>query len=376
MRQEADGGEAVTRGPESEGYAFHAPFEVAIISCPADASPTLVRGADGALRLDERSAERLKRKVFAILEVADAHGQEGLVLSALGCGAFHNPPDHVALLFREVFSQYFAARGARSGSIREVVFAIFDDHNVRCRCGHNPRGNLVPFQEAFSSEGDSVNRWRRTGSLVGFLSRARSLPLALSFSLWFSLPCTLARSLARSLVHSLTLARSLSLTLNILLTLALSLAVFGPPLPPISLSLSLCLSVSLSLCLSVPLYYPSLPLSTFRSRTHSPCLSLSSLFRLSVGSGRDTRRGGGRECIQTCRHHLKGGSFFGRRIRSLFVFNGYCRETKGARGLGITARSFCHCHARPVTVTQCTPVSLGPTGCHSARTERGEAGLP
>eukprot|EP00802_Teleaulax_amphioxeia_P011707 Tamp_11741.p1 GENE.Tamp_11741~~Tamp_11741.p1 ORF type:complete len:327 (-),score=60.25 Tamp_11741:904-1794(-) len=156
---------SVFRGPESEGYAFHAPFEVAIISCPADASPTLVRGADGALRLDERSAERLKRKVFAILEVADAHGQEGLVLSALGCGAFHNPPDHVALLFREGFSQYFAARGARSGSIREVVFAIFDDHNVRCRCGHNPRGNLVPFQEAFSSEGDSVNRWRRTGSL-------------------------------------------------------------------------------------------------------------------------------------------------------------------------------------------------------------------
>ena len=264
MRQEADGGEAVTRGPESEGYAFHAPFEVAIISCPADASPTLVRGADGALRLDERSAERLKRKVFAILEVADAHGQEGLVLSALGCGAFHNPPDHVALLFREVFSQYFAARGARSGSIREVVFAIFDDHNVRCRCGHNPRGNLVPFQEAFSSEGDSVNRWRRTGSLVGFLSRARSLPLAFSFSLWFSLPCTLARSLARSLVHSLTLARSLSLTLNILLTLALSLAVFGPPLPPISLSLSLCLSVSLSLCLSVSLSPSTIPLSLFQ----------------------------------------------------------------------------------------------------------------
>jgi hypothetical protein len=63
-----------------------------------------------------------------------------LVLSAFGCGAFGNPPQVVAELFREVLS-------AHSDQIRRVVFCILEDHNSGR--WHNPHGNLAPFVEAF-----------------------------------------------------------------------------------------------------------------------------------------------------------------------------------------------------------------------------------
>ena len=158
---------SVFRGPESEGYPFHTPFTVAIISCAAHVRPDLVYTPGNPPHLSPHSVKRLKEKIIAILEVAEAHEQEGLVLSALGCGAFHNPPDHVASIFQQVFSEFFCAPvtggvggcvGGGSGGgegrrgIKEIVFAIFDDHNARCKCGHNPRGNLLPFQQTFASE--------------------------------------------------------------------------------------------------------------------------------------------------------------------------------------------------------------------------------
>ena len=62
---------------------------------------------------------------------------------ALGCGAFKNPPEHVATLFKE------ALLGPFAGCFEHVVFAIFDDHN--CKKSHNPDGNLAPFQRIFNS---------------------------------------------------------------------------------------------------------------------------------------------------------------------------------------------------------------------------------
>ena len=59
-------------------------------------------------------------------------------LSALGCGAFKNPPKHIALLFKSVIYQY-------AGYFDKICFAIIDDHNTGNQI--NPHGNFLPFEE-------------------------------------------------------------------------------------------------------------------------------------------------------------------------------------------------------------------------------------
>jgi uncharacterized protein (TIGR02452 family) len=64
------------------------------------------------------------------------------VLSAFGCGAFANPPNHVALLFKQVFNEE-----EFKNHFRLVVFSIIDDHNSRKE--QNPEGNVLPFSKVF-----------------------------------------------------------------------------------------------------------------------------------------------------------------------------------------------------------------------------------
>ncbi|CAF4942118.1 unnamed protein product, partial [Rotaria magnacalcarata] len=48
----------------------------------------------------------MRKKLENLLSIAHYHQHDCLILSALGCGAFRNPPDHVAKLFRSVIEQY------------------------------------------------------------------------------------------------------------------------------------------------------------------------------------------------------------------------------------------------------------------------------
>ena len=117
-----------------------------IISCAAVRHPKL-NISHGRRYLAADEAALLTAKIRTVLTLARANGVQALVLSALGCGAFKNPPGHVAELFRAQL------RGEFTGAFEEVVFAIFDDHNSRR--AHNPEGNLLPFQRVF---GSSVKR--------------------------------------------------------------------------------------------------------------------------------------------------------------------------------------------------------------------------
>jgi uncharacterized protein (TIGR02452 family) len=65
-----------------------------------------------------------------------------LVLGAFGCGAFANPPKHMAKIFREVFMEK-----EFKNKFKSVVFAIYEDHNSGK--AHNPNGNVLPFLEVF-----------------------------------------------------------------------------------------------------------------------------------------------------------------------------------------------------------------------------------
>lgn len=143
----------VFRGPEAQGYPMlKHPFNIDVVSCPAIDRPTL----SSATRLSPVAEDDLRIKIRSLLVACQEHGATHLVLSALGCGAFRNPPDHVADLFKEALLPFPLLDGATAGAgptarycFKRVVFSIFDDHNAGR--AHNPEGNFVPFHRCFSA---------------------------------------------------------------------------------------------------------------------------------------------------------------------------------------------------------------------------------
>ena len=84
-------------------------------------------------------AEWTRQKCRSILWAAVRYGHDALVLGALGCGAFHNPPDAIAAAFAELLAGEFANR------FRVVVFGVIKSRtNVEAFGAHFP---LVPSLE-------------------------------------------------------------------------------------------------------------------------------------------------------------------------------------------------------------------------------------
>ncbi len=136
-------GVTVFRGTEEDGYSYlQNPYKVSMITVPAISNPDLEKLNSGEYRIAERLIGPSKQKIRTILRIALAHNHDSLVLGAFGCGAFRNPPKHMAELFKSVLSEEeFRNR------FRRIVFAIIEDHNSRRE--HNPDGNLKPFREVF-----------------------------------------------------------------------------------------------------------------------------------------------------------------------------------------------------------------------------------
>lgn len=120
------------RGPEDRtradlGYPWLAPSEVfPFLELRAAAQD--LRGGDAF------DADEARRRIAAQLDTLQAAGARHAVLSAFGCGAFCNPPDDVAAIYR-------AELDARAGAFAVVAFAIF-------RPGYGP-DNATPFARAF-----------------------------------------------------------------------------------------------------------------------------------------------------------------------------------------------------------------------------------
>jgi len=79
-----------------------------------------------------------------ILRIAGKYAHDCLVLGTFGCGAFQNPPNHIAELFCKVFLEDEFSR-----RFKTVVFAILEDHNTGKE--HNPYGNVLPFLRVFDA---------------------------------------------------------------------------------------------------------------------------------------------------------------------------------------------------------------------------------
>ena len=80
-------------------------------------------------------ADILRKRIWKILTVAQAHGHDSLVLGAWGCGAFGNDGNQVAALFKWALAEDF------KGAFKEVTFAIVDT---------SPEKKFIgPFAECF-----------------------------------------------------------------------------------------------------------------------------------------------------------------------------------------------------------------------------------
>lgn len=130
----------VFRGEEKDGYPLlgEGSFRMSFIAVPGINRPEL----KDATHLADNMIEGTKNKMRTILRIGLRHGHDSLVLGALGCGAFCNPPSHIAQLFHEVFEE-----PEFKNKYRLICFAILDDHNAHR--SHNPEGNYLPFVKEF-----------------------------------------------------------------------------------------------------------------------------------------------------------------------------------------------------------------------------------
>ena len=129
----------VFRGIEQDGYPLlDKSFQMSFIAVAGINRPAL----ESPERIVSELVEPVKNKIRTIFRIGLLHGHDSLVLGALGCGAFRNPPSHTAKLFHEVMEE-----PEFKNKYKLLLFAILDDHNARLK--HNPDGNYLPFVREF-----------------------------------------------------------------------------------------------------------------------------------------------------------------------------------------------------------------------------------
>lgn len=130
----------IFRKTEENGYSLlEKPWKVNMIAIAGLNRPSLIIEY-GEERIDATLINRVKNKIRTIFRIAASNGQKTLILGALGCGAFKNPPKHIAELFHKVLcEQEF------TNVFRRVFFVIKEDHNS------HRTGNFKPFADVFGS---------------------------------------------------------------------------------------------------------------------------------------------------------------------------------------------------------------------------------
>ena len=142
-------GVAVIKTSERDGWSrYHAPLpRLAFIAGPAVKYPRCAAQPSddgGARRLSHEDAERLRVKLRAVLQAAHKHGHDCVVLGAMGCGAWRNPPAHVAEVMRGVLEE-------EPRAFRRVVIAILGTapDSIQTHLKRAQASNLEVFERAF-----------------------------------------------------------------------------------------------------------------------------------------------------------------------------------------------------------------------------------
>lgn len=91
--------------------------------------------------------EVTKQKVHTILRTGIIYGNNAIVLSAYGCGAYGNPAYHIANIFKNIIGEY-------KPYYKVIAFAIIDDKNA---FANNKKGNVQIFSEVLKLNPISLN---------------------------------------------------------------------------------------------------------------------------------------------------------------------------------------------------------------------------
>lgn len=95
---------------------------------------------NGKYKLNPKIEQITLNTIHSIFKTALINEHDCVVLSALGCGAFNNPPKHIAQLFKQAVEE-----GSYDTKLK-IVFAIYDDTNALI---NNKEGNVSIFSQFF-----------------------------------------------------------------------------------------------------------------------------------------------------------------------------------------------------------------------------------
>jgi uncharacterized protein (TIGR02452 family) len=102
-----------------KGYMRMPPVKIDCIAAPALRNPPLNASQDDFG--NEYSRRTMEEKMRVLLYNVAKNGNDCIILSAWGCGAFHCPPKGVSRLFQKVLKEF-------AGVFRETPFAILGDN--------------------------------------------------------------------------------------------------------------------------------------------------------------------------------------------------------------------------------------------------------
>ena len=110
---------------------------VSVVSVAALRNPSTAYTLAGDARYAKVEDRRcMLQKMKVVLRVAGMKSHRRLVLGALGCGAFANPSNEVASMWKEVLLD-----GEWKGWFEEIVFAVLDGAEGNCK--RKPDGSLM-----------------------------------------------------------------------------------------------------------------------------------------------------------------------------------------------------------------------------------------
>lgn len=128
----------VFRYSEDKDYQLmDEPFCIDVVTLAAIKKPRIENG-----KIVSWVQKVIKNKIKQILDIALENGNDSLILSAFGCGAYGTPPEEMAMLFADVL-----ASEEYEGLFKSIRFAILDVPSTNG--SHNPNGNFKPFKNVF-----------------------------------------------------------------------------------------------------------------------------------------------------------------------------------------------------------------------------------
>lgn len=98
--------------PNYDIYKKKSRFSASFLAMAAISNPKLIKE-----RLSLKDEQLTLSKIRHIFNVALENKHDSLVLGALGCGAYNNPPQHIAELFKKVIAEY-------DGVFQTIVFPV------------------------------------------------------------------------------------------------------------------------------------------------------------------------------------------------------------------------------------------------------------